>query len=96
MITNGGINNSIFSILSGATWFPKTGANNNNNITGTANLAFASGLSTDATPVLKTGSGSLARDYVATNYLTSPLLTDQNGAKRDNKPDAGSYEFGSK
>jgi hypothetical protein len=92
MITNGGINNSIFSILTGATWFPKTGANNNNNITGTANLAFASGLSTDAIPVLTTGSGSLARDYVVTNYLTTPLLTDEIGNPRVGYTDAGAYE----
>jgi hypothetical protein len=56
------------------------------------NLAFESSLSSDLIPVLKFGANSVAKDFVMKNKIT-PLLNDQNGSKRDNKPDAGAYEF---
>jgi hypothetical protein len=59
------------------------------------NLTFESSLSSDVIPVLKFGANSVAKDFVLKNKIT-PLLTDQNESKRDNKPDVGAYEFGAK
>jgi hypothetical protein len=78
-------------IIAGGTWIDLLTKNNNINAT-VANLAFESALSTDATPVLRTGSGSLARDFVVNNEMTTPLTTDQIGQTRVGLTDAGAFE----
>ena len=88
-ISNGGISNSIFSIISGGTWATTT--TNNKLDALNSDLAFATGLSTDVTPVLKIGSASIAKNYVTANIIS--LSADQLGTLRDSSPDAGAYEF---
>jgi hypothetical protein len=91
-ITNGGINNCIFNPVAGATWV--TAATTNNKLDAVlADLVFGGSLSSDATPVLKMGGSSIARNYVTTNYLSPALTTDELGLSRDATPDAGAYEF---
>ncbi len=90
-ITNTGITNSIFGIISGGTWATTTTHNNLSAVVG--DLAFAANLSTDATPVLKFGESSIARNYVASNLLSPALTTDQLGNERVGYTDAGAYEF---
>ncbi len=48
-------------------------------------------LSADATPVLKIGSASIAKNYVTTNAIS--LTKDQLGNTRDVSSDAGAYEL---
>ena len=88
-ITNGGITNSIFGIIASGTWATTTINNKLDAVI--ADLAFAGSLSTDAVPVLKIGSSSIAKNYVTANAIS--LLTDQLGNTRDANPDAGAYEF---
>jgi hypothetical protein len=90
-ITNTGITNSIFGIISGGTWATTTTHNNLSAVVG--DLAFAANLSTDATPVLKFGESSIARNYLASNLLLPGLTTDQLGNERVGYTDAGAYEF---
>jgi len=85
------ITNSIFGIISSGTWATTT--TNNKLDAALADLAFAGSLSSDATPVLKIGGLSIARNYVTTNYLSPALSTDELGLSRDATPDAGAYEF---
>ena len=86
------ITNSIFGIIASGGWV--AGANiSHNDITGTATMAFAGSLSSDATPVLLIGSGSTAKDYVTTNLLSPALSTDQIGNSRSGLTDAGAYEY---
>lgn len=89
-ITNGGISNCIFNPIAGATWVTAETTNNKFDAV-LGDLAFAGSLSTDAVPVLKIGSSSIAKNYVTTNSIS--LLTDQLGNTRDANPDAGAYEF---
>lgn len=88
-ITNGGITNSIFGIIASGTWATTTINNKLDAVI--ADLAFAGSLSTDAVPVLKIGSASIAKNYVTANSIS--LLTDQLGYTRDANPDAGAFEF---
>lgn len=83
------ITNSIFGIISGGIWV--TTVNNNKLDAIIGDLAFDAALSTDAVPVLKIGTTSIAKDYVTNNQLTS-ITTDELGFTRDAKPDAGAYE----
>jgi hypothetical protein len=88
-ITNAGITNSIFGIIASGTWATTT---TNNNLTAVVgDLAFEGSLSNDAVPVLKIGTGSIAKNYVSNNILS--LTTDQLGNTRDTNPDAGAYEL---
>ncbi|MEI7505138.1 MAG: hypothetical protein WCJ61_17825, partial [Paludibacter sp.] len=91
-ITDGGVTNIITGIITGGLWVTAT-PSNNNIIDGTGNLAFASGLSSDVTPVLLIGSASIAKDYVVTNSLVPALATDQLGNARVGLTDAGAYEY---
>ncbi len=90
-IVNSGITNSIFGIVSGGTWVDAT---NHNNLTATlADLAFYPTLTFDYfTPVLKISTGSIAKNYVINNQLTS-ITNDQLGYIRDAVSDAGAYEY---
>ena len=102
-LINGGVNNSIFGIINGGTW--GTGTNNTVSTPSTTgaldmntiltNLAFptldALALSSDATPVLKIGVSSTAKDYVVTD--AAPLTLDQLGITRNGAADAGAYEY---
>ena len=90
-ITNGGITNSIFGIIAGGAWATTT--TNNKLDAVLTDLLFTSSLSSDATPVLKIGGTSIAKNYVTTNYLSPALTTDELGNSRDLTPDAGAYEF---
>ena len=91
-ITNGGISNCIFNPIAGATWV--TAETTNNKLDAVlGDLAFVASLSSDATPVLKMGGSSIAKNYVTTNYLSPALTTDELGNSRDLTPDAGAYEF---
>ena len=90
-ITNAGITNSIFGIIASGAWATTT--TNNKLDAVMADLAFVASLSSDATPVLKMGGSSIARNYVSTNYLSPALTTDELGYSRDATPDAGAYEF---
>ena len=95
-ITNGGISNSIFGIISGGTWTTNASSHNNNLTAAVGDLGFAASLSSDATPVLVIGSGgssSVAKDYVGTDYLATPLTADQIGNSRSGNADAGAYEY---
>ncbi|MEI8085501.1 MAG: hypothetical protein WCG93_04715 [Paludibacter sp.] len=85
------ITNSIFGIIASGTWTTTT--TNNKLDAVMADLAFASSLSSDATPVLKIGGTSIAKNYVTTNYLLPTLPTDELGNNRDASPDAGAYEL---
>ncbi|MEI6555533.1 MAG: T9SS type A sorting domain-containing protein [Paludibacter sp.] len=85
------ITNSIFGIIASGAWTTTT--NNNKLDAVMADLAFVASLSSDATPVLKMGGSSIARNYVSTNYLSPALTTDELGYNRDLTPDAGAYEF---
>lgn len=88
-ITNGGITNSIFGIISGGTWV--TSASTHNKLDATiGNLAFDNQLSSDAVPVLKLSPSSIAKNYVLNNILT--ILTDQLGNFRATSPNAGATE----
>jgi len=95
-LTNGGVTNSIFGIISGGTWV--TDASNKLDAV-IADLAFptldASALSSDATPVLLIGSTSVAKDFVSTNYMLSPIANDVLGNPRSGNTDAGAYEYNS-
>lgn len=85
------ITNSIFGIIASGTWATTT---THNNLTASiGDLAFAGSLSSDATPVLLIGSGSAAKDYVATNSLSPALSIDQIGNPRSGNTDAGAYEY---
>lgn len=102
-LINGGVNNSIFGIINGGTW--GTGTNNTvatPSTTGAldmntilSNLAFPTldniALSSDATPVLKIGVSSIAKDYIVTD--SAPLALDQLGLARNGVADAGAYEY---
>ena len=93
-LTNGGVTNSIFGIISGGTWVTDL-SNKLDAVIG--NLAFPTldnnALSLDPTPVLLIGSTSIAKDYVTTNSMASPLTTDQIGNPRMGITDAGAYEY---
>ncbi len=89
-IINGGITNSIFNIIEGGSWV--TSANNNNLTALVSELKFAESLSADVTPILKMDSASIARNYVANNYLVPALTTDQLGNPRVENTDAGAWE----
>ena len=91
-ITNGGISNSIFGILAAETWV--TAATTHNNLTAAvSDLAFASSLTSDPTPVLLIGPTSIAKDYIMSNVLSPALSTDQIGNPRVGSTDAGAYEY---
>ena len=94
MITNGGISNCIMGIISGGTWVT-AGTTHNNLTAAIGDLAFANALSNDNTPILKIGTASIARNYVATDLLSPVLTTDQIGRARLGDADAGAYETGS-
>ncbi len=88
-VSNAGVTNSILGIS--GTWI--IGATTNNKLDAlVTDLAFESALSTDATPVLKIGSASIARNYVTTNYLSPVLDNDQLGNTKVQIRDAGAYE----
>lgn len=91
-LTNGGITNSIFTPIAGATWVTAEATNNKLDALA-ADLAFVASLSTDVTPVLKFGETSIARNYVTTNLLSPVLSVDQLNNVRVQAPDAGAYEF---
>ena len=89
-ITNGGITNSIFGIISGGTWV--TAASTHNKLDATiGNMAFDSQLSSDAIPVLRLSPSSIAKNYVLNNTLT--IATDQLGNARATNPNAGATEL---
>ena len=89
-LTNGGITNSIFGIISGGTWV--TAATTHNKLDATiGNLAFDTQLSSDATPVLKLSPLSIAKNYVQNNSLAN--ATDQLGNARATNPNAGATEL---
>jgi len=91
-VSNGGINSVITGIVADGVW--ATAETTHNNLTAAlGDLAFAGSLSTDATPVLKIGSSSIARSYVTTNSLSPVLTTDQLGTTRLGYFDAGAWEF---
>lgn len=91
VVSDGHITNSIFGIKSGATWV--TAGTTNNNLTAvTSDLCFFKTLSSDAIPVLKIGAGSVATNFVTTDYLSPVLTTDQIGNARVGNADAGAYE----
>jgi hypothetical protein len=57
-----------------------------------SSLAFESALSTDAVPVLKIGSTSVAKDFVQIPNSASLFTVDQLGNTRVGNPDAGAFE----
>ena len=93
-VEDGGIANSILGISGNldTQWVFATPMNNKLDAV-VANLAFESSLSSDATPVLKIGATSIARDFVATNYLSPVLDKDQLGISKVGNRDAGAYEY---
>ncbi|MEI8272180.1 MAG: T9SS type A sorting domain-containing protein [Paludibacter sp.] len=93
-IVNGGVTNSILTLASGVTW-QNTGTFTQNDVAGVSTLAFPSpvALTSDATPVLLIGSGSIAKEYVGTNALIPTLYADQLGNTREGVTDAGAYEY---
>lgn len=92
-IANGGVTNSILGSSGIIGSWITAGATNNDLTSSSTALAFAASLSSDAVPALIIGAGSVAKDFVTTDYISLPLTSDQVGNSRAGNADAGAYEY---